>query len=262
MNVEIVQGRIVDPASNLDAVGGIYIANGRIAGIGQAPEGFRADRTLDARGAVVAPGLVDLCARLREPGAEGALKVEMRAALAGGVTGVVCPPDTDPPLDEPGLVRMLRQRSREAAGARTYPLGALTVQLQGEVLAEIQTLAETGCVAFMQTRSLPHDNGVLLQAMRYARTFDSAPLAASGRGHACWQPGSRRQGPFPAGWDWPRYRWWPRRWPCTRSSNCSEPAGRACTSAGSRRPPGSNWCAEPRPRDCRSRPMSRSTMCT
>ena len=172
MNVEIVQGRIVDPASKLDATGGVYIANGRIAGIGQAPDGFRADRTLDARGAVVAPGLVDLCARLREPGAEGALKVEMRAALAGGVTGVVCPPDTDPPLDEPGLVRMLRQRSRESAGARTYPLGALTVQLQGEVLAEIQTLAETGCVAFMQTRSLPHDNGVLLQAMRYARTFD------------------------------------------------------------------------------------------
>ncbi|HJW50666.1 MAG TPA: dihydroorotase [Burkholderiaceae bacterium] len=172
MNVEIVHGRIVDPASKLDATGGVYIANGRIAGIGQAPDRFRADRTIDARGAVVAPGLVDLCARLREPGAEGALKVEMRAALAGGVTGVVCPPDTDPPLDEPGLVRMLRQRSRESAGARTYPLGALTVQLQGEVLAEIQTLAETGCVAFMQTRSLPHDNGVLLQAMRYARTFD------------------------------------------------------------------------------------------
>jgi dihydroorotase len=172
MNVEIVNGRIVDPASAHDALGGLYIANGRIAGIGRAPDGFRADRTLDARGAVVAPGLVDLCARLREPGSEGALKVEMRAALAGGVTGVVCPPDTDPPLDEPGLVRMLRQRSREAAGARTYPLGALTVQLKGEVLAEIETLAETGCVAFMQTRSLPHDNGALLQAMRYARTFD------------------------------------------------------------------------------------------
>jgi dihydroorotase len=172
MNIAIVNGRIVDPASGHDAPGGLYIANGRIAAIGSAPEGFRAERTLDARGAVVAPGLVDLCARLREPGAEGALKIEMRAALAGGVTGVVCPPDTDPPLDEPGLVRMLRQRSREAAGARTYPLGALTVQLKGEALAEIETLAETGCVAFMQTGSLPHDNGMLLQAMRYARTFD------------------------------------------------------------------------------------------
>lgn len=172
MNIAITGGRIVDPASGLDTEGGLYIAGNRIAGIGSAPDGFKAERTLDAKGAVVAPGLVDLCARLREPGAEGALKVEMRAALAGGVTGVVCPPDTDPPLDEPGLVRMLRQRSRESAGARTYPLGALTVQLKGEVLAEIETLAETGCVAFMQTGSLPHDNGMLLQAMRYARTFD------------------------------------------------------------------------------------------
>jgi dihydroorotase len=109
---------------------------------------------------------------MREPGAEGALKVEMKAALAGGVTGVVTPPDTDPPLDEPSLVRMLRQRSREAAGARIYPLGALTAQLKGEALAEIETLHETGCVAFMQTRALPHDNSVLLQLLRYAKTFD------------------------------------------------------------------------------------------
>ena len=94
------------------------------------------------------------------------------AALAGGVTSVVCPPDTNPPLDEPGLVRMLRQRSRESAGARTYPLGALTAKLKGEALAEIKTLSEAGCVAFMQTRSLPHDNSVLLQAMRYAKTFE------------------------------------------------------------------------------------------
>ncbi|MBC8118958.1 MAG: dihydroorotase, partial [Burkholderiaceae bacterium] len=84
----------------------------------------------------------------------------------------VCPPDTDPPLDEPGLVRMLRQRSRESAGARTYPLGALTAGLKGEALAALKTLAEAGCIAFMQTRSLPHDNSVLLQAMRYAKTFE------------------------------------------------------------------------------------------
>ena len=171
MNVDIVNGRIVDPASGHDAPAG---CTSPTAASRHRPRPGRFSRRSHARRAraVVAPGLVDLCARLREPGSEGALKVEMRAALAGGVTGVVCPPDTDPPLDEPGLVRMLRQRSRESAGARTYPLGALTVQLKGEVLAEIQTLAETGCVAFMQTRSLPHDNGMLLQAMRYARTFD------------------------------------------------------------------------------------------
>jgi len=172
MKLAIRSGRLVDPASGHDAVADLFVADGRIAGIGTAPDGFRAERELDARGLVVAPGLVDLCARMREPGAEGALKREMRAALAGGVTGVVCPPDTDPPLDEPGLVRMLRQRSRESAGARLYPLGALTAGLGGEVLAEIETLAEAGCVAFMQTGCLPHDNGVLLQILRYARTFD------------------------------------------------------------------------------------------
>ncbi len=172
MKLVIRHGRLIDPASSHDAVADLYIADGRVAAVGTAPAGFAAEREIDARGLVVAPGLVDLCARMREPGAEGALKREMRAALAGGVTGVVCPPDTDPPLDEPGLVRMLRQRSREAAGARLYPLGALTAGLKGEVLAEIETLAEAGCVAFMQTGALPHDNGVLLQILRYARTFD------------------------------------------------------------------------------------------
>ena len=172
MKLVIRHGRVIDPASKHDAVADLYIADGRIAALGAAPAGFAAEREINARGLVVAPGLVDLCARMREPGAEGALKREMRAALAGGVTGIVCPPDTDPPLDEPGLVRRLRQRSREAAGARLYPLGALTAGLNGEVLAEIETLAEAGCVAFMQTRALPHDNGILLQILRYAKTFD------------------------------------------------------------------------------------------
>lgn len=172
MKTAITQGRVIDPASGLDQVADLYIDGSRIVAVGAAPKNFLADQIIDARGLVVIPGLVDLCARMREPGSEGALKIEMRAALAGGVTGVVCPPDTDPPLDEPGLVRMLRQRSREAAGARLYPLGALTTGLGGEALAEIKTLHETGCVAFMQTKALPHDNAVLLQAMRYAKTFD------------------------------------------------------------------------------------------
>ena len=168
----IENGRVVDPASGHDAVCAVAIADGRIAALGQLPPGFAAQRVIDARGLVVAPGLVDLCARMREPGAEGALRGEMRAALAGGVTGLACPPDTDPPLDEPGLVRMLRQRSREAAGARLYPLGALTAGLAGQALAEMHTLAQVGCVAFCQTGALPANLGTLLQALRYARTFD------------------------------------------------------------------------------------------
>jgi dihydroorotase len=172
MKLSILNGRVIDPASGHDGVAGVHVDGSRIVALGAAPAGFSADRSIDATGLVVAPGLVDLCARMREPGAEGALKVEMKAALAGGVTGVVTPPDTDPPLDEPSLVRMLRQRSREAAGARIYPLGALTSQLRGEAVAEIETLHETGCVAFMQTHALPHDNSVLLQVLRYAKTFD------------------------------------------------------------------------------------------
>jgi dihydroorotase len=172
MRILITKGRVIDPASGLDQVADVCITDNRFAAIGQRPADFKPDRTIDADGLIVAPGLVDLCARMMEPGTEGALKVEMQAALAGGVTGVVCPPDTDPPLDEPGLVRMLRQSSRASAGARTYPLGALTTGLMGEALAEIETLSQTGCVAFMQTRSLPHDNSVLLQAMRYAKTFE------------------------------------------------------------------------------------------
>jgi dihydroorotase len=172
MRIAIEGGRLIDPAARLDRIGGVYLADGRIVGVGEAPTGFAADRRVDARAQIVAPGLIDLCARMREPGTDGALRVEMRAALAGGVTGVVCPPDTHPPLDEPGLVRMLRQRSREAAGARLYPLGALTAALKGETLAEMCTLAEVGCVAFAQTGALPDNRGALLNAMRYARTFD------------------------------------------------------------------------------------------
>jgi dihydroorotase len=170
--IVIENARVIDPATGSDTVCAVYIAEGRIAAMGSAPAGFTARRHIDARGLVVAPGLVDLCARMREPGTEGALRGEMRAALAGGVTGVVCPPDTDPPLDEPGLVRMLRQRSREAAGARLYPLGALTAGLLGETLAEMHTLAQVGCVAFCQPGGVPPNHGTLLQALRYARTFD------------------------------------------------------------------------------------------
>jgi dihydroorotase len=172
MRIAIEAVRLVDPTAEIDRVGGLYLAEGRIAGVGPMPAGFVADRRIDGRGLIAAPGLIDLCARMREPGTDGALRVEMRAALAGGVTGVVCPPDTDPPLDEPGLVRMLRQRSREAAGARLYPLGALTAGLKGEALAQMCTLAEVGCVAFAQTGALPDQRGTLLNALRYARTFD------------------------------------------------------------------------------------------
>ncbi len=178
MKIEIRNARVVDPASGRDEVTPLHIADGRIAAIGAAPDGFRADRTIDAKGLVACPGLVDLSARLREPGFEyrATLESEMRAAVAGGVTSLACPPDTDPPLDEPGLVEMLKRRAEALRQARVYPLGALTLGLKGEKIAEMCELAEAGCVGFFQADAPLDDLNVLLQAMRYAATF----------GHVVW----------------------------------------------------------------------------
>src|SRR5258708_5972644 len=100
---EIRGARVIAPASKRDEPASIYIADGKIAAIGKAPDGFRADESIDAKGLVACPGLVDLSARLREPGFEykATLESEMRAAAAGGVTTLACPPDTDPPLPPP-----------------------------------------------------------------------------------------------------------------------------------------------------------------
>jgi dihydroorotase len=173
MRIAITNARVIDPASRRDQVGAIYVADGAIAALDRAPDGFRADETFDARGLVACPGLVDLSARLREPGYEykATLESELRAAAAGGVTSLACPPDTDPPLDEPGLVEMLTRRAKSLDLARVHPLGALTVGLKGERLAEMAELAQSGCVGFFQGSAPLPDTATLLQAMRYAATF-------------------------------------------------------------------------------------------
>lgn len=176
MKILIQNGRIVDPASGRDQTGDIAIAAGRIVAIGRVSADFNPNRTIDAGGLVVAPGLVDLAARLREPGHEheGMLESEMAAAVAGGVTSLVCPPDTDPPLDEPGLVEMLKFRARNLNQARLYPLGALTRGLKGEALTEMAELTEAGCVGFSQAEASCRDTLVLHRALQYASTFGYA----------------------------------------------------------------------------------------
>jgi dihydroorotase len=178
MTIEIRNGRVVDPAVGADRRASVFIADGRIAGVGAAPGGWTPDRVIDASGLVVVPGLVDLAARLREPGLEhkATLESEMEAAIAGGVTSLSCPPDTDPPLDEPALVEMLKHRARLLNQAHVYPLGALSVGLAGESLTEMGELAEAGCVAFSQADAPLQDTQTMLRAMQYAATF----------GHAVW----------------------------------------------------------------------------
>lgn len=173
MKILIQGGRLLDPASGLDRVGDLAIANGTIASIGTAPDGFVPDQTIDARQQWVLPGLVDLAVRLREPGYEhaGMLESEMHAAVAGGVTSLVCPPDTQPALDEAGLVEMLRYRADRLHKARLYPLGALTRGLAGEVLTEMAKLTAAGCVGFSQAEVPLVSNQSLQRALQYASTF-------------------------------------------------------------------------------------------
>ena len=173
MNIHIKNGRVIDPANKIDAQQDVFIADDKIVAVGAAPAGFKADRVIDATGLIVAPGLIDLAARLREPGFEyrATLESEMEAAMAGGITSLACPPDTDPVLDEPGLVEMLCFRAKNLNCAHVYPIGALTVGLKGQAITEMAELVEAGCVAFSQANTPLVDTQVLLRAMQYAATF-------------------------------------------------------------------------------------------
>jgi len=174
MKILIKNGRVIDPASGLDAIQDVFVAAGKIVALGQAPADFHANTEIDASGLVVAPGLVDLSVRLREPGLEymATLESEMHAAAAGGITSLACPPDTDPPLDEPGLIEMLKFRAKNSPGPRVYPVGALTWKLKGERLTEMGELQEAGCVAFGQADTPIVDTEVLLRALEYAGSFN------------------------------------------------------------------------------------------
>ena len=173
MKIEIRNGRVIDPKNEVDGKTSLFVAAGKVLAKGDAPDGWRADRVLDASGLIVCPGLIDVSVRLREPGFEykATLESEMQAAIAGGVTSLACPPDTDPPLDEPGLVEMLKHRARSLDCAHVYPIGALTVGLKGESITEMAELSEAGCIAFSHADAPLADTQILLRAMQYAATF-------------------------------------------------------------------------------------------
>ena len=174
MKIHIKNGRVIDPMNARDEVTDIFVVAGKIVALGQAPADFHANRSIDASGLIVCPGLIDLSVRLREPGFEyrATLESEMLAAAAGGITSLACPPDTDPPLDEPGLVEMLKFRAKNLPGPRVYPIGAMTQKLEGKLLTEMAELTEAGCRAFTQADAPLMDTQVLFRAMQYAATFN------------------------------------------------------------------------------------------
>jgi dihydroorotase len=173
MRLTIQGGRVVDPESGVDRVCDLHLAKGRVAGLGAPPDGFVADRVLDAAGRVVCPGLVDLRARLREPGLETktTIAAETAAAAAGGITTLCCPPDTDPVVDTRAVVELIHQRATRAGLARVEVLGALTRGLEGEGLAEMGALAKAGCVGVSNASRPVRSTEVMRRAMQYAATF-------------------------------------------------------------------------------------------
>tara|TARA_R110001606_G_scaffold346892_5_gene496101 strand:+ start:63084 stop:64382 length:1299 start_codon:yes stop_codon:yes gene_type:complete len=174
MNLHIKNGRIIDPASQLDAQQDIFIRDGKIVAISAHLDGFTADKTIDATGLIVCPGLVDLNARLREPGQEhtATIESETRAAVAGGITSLCVPPDTDPVIDTPAVVELIEDRAKKARRAMVYTIGALTQKLQGELLTEMAALKMAGCIGVSNGLSPIKNSLILRRAMEYAATLD------------------------------------------------------------------------------------------
>lgn len=174
MRLKIKNGRIIDPENNIDQTGNLFIEEGRIVGINKAPKGFKAEQEIDASDQIVCPGLVDLCARLREPGQEykATIATETAAAIASGVTSICCPPDTIPVIDSPAVVELIFQHSSNSRLSRVFPLGALTFGLQGKTLAEMDALKTAGCVGVSNAYAPIDDTEVLRRALEYAVTCE------------------------------------------------------------------------------------------
>ena len=174
MSIVIEKGRMIDPANDRDEVTSIFIDKGKIAAIGRKPGGMEIKKTIHAKGMLVIPGIVDLCARTREPGLEykATMDSELTAASRGGITTLCYPPDSKPVVDAPAVVKFIQQRASEVGKVRVHILGAMTKGLQGEQLAEMQALKDAGCVAVSNALSPVQNSEVLLRALQYAHSCD------------------------------------------------------------------------------------------
>ncbi len=172
--ITVRNGRLIDPAGQRDERADLYIEDGRIVAVGATPQEFRAEREVDANGLLVLPGLVDLAARLREPGEEhkATIASEAAAASAGGITSLCASPATNPITDTTAVVELITRRARQARQSRVIPLAALTQRLEGEQLAEMAAMKQAGCVAVSDGGRPVVNTLVLRRAMEYASTQD------------------------------------------------------------------------------------------
>ena len=172
--IHVKGGHLLDPANAVDSKMDLYLADGKVVSVGKAPDGFAADTTLDAKNRIVCPGLIDLAARLREPGYEhkGTIASETRAAVASGVTTLVCPPDTNPITDTTAVVELIRHQAKLASNAWVLPLGGLTQNLDGELISEMMSLKEAGVIGVSNANRALTNTLVLRRAFEYAATHD------------------------------------------------------------------------------------------
>ena len=166
----IANGLILDPVTESVKTSNIFIADDKIIAIDHPPDGFTADQTIDANGLIITAGLVDLCARLREPGLEfkADIRSEVNAAASAGITTLCCPPDTDPVIDEPAVVELIHRKAVEAGKTRVHTLGALTSGLEGKLLSEMYALKAAGCVGVSNSRKPVSNTLILRRAYSYA----------------------------------------------------------------------------------------------
>lgn len=167
-------GRVIDPANGLDGVADVHLADGVIAAVGRAADGFQAEQVVEASGLVVCPGFIDLCARLREPGQthKASIASETAAAAKAGITSLCCPPDTSPAIDTPAVATLIQERAEQAGKARVLPIGALTQRLEGAELSAMAALKAAGCVAVGNAQAPVANSLVWRRALEYAATHE------------------------------------------------------------------------------------------
>jgi dihydroorotase len=166
-------GRVIDPAADIDAALDVLVHDGVVAGVGEGLEASEGAEVLDVTGLVVAPGLVDVHVHLREPGGEHkeTIATGSWAAVVGGFTSICAMPNTDPPIDDPAAVGFVLAQGARAAGARVYPVGAVSVGQKGERLTLVGEMVEAGAVAITDDGLPVVDSGLMRLALEYAGTF-------------------------------------------------------------------------------------------
>ncbi len=169
-----VGGRVVDPSQQLDAQRDLLLVDGKVAALGEGVDPAPDAREIDASGLIVTPGLIDVHVHLREPGQEHkeTIATGARAAAAGGFTAICSMPNTDPTIDDPAAVGFVVAEAKKAGAARVYPMGAISVGLEGQALTEFGSLVEAGAVAVTDDGHPVMDSGLMRLAMEYAQAFD------------------------------------------------------------------------------------------